>query len=50
MMKEFFVTALCFCMVLRKGCENTDMQLAADAGMDAVKALTISYKDVQDID
>jgi metalloprotease len=49
MMKKYFVIALCFCMLLLTGCENADMQLAADAGMDAVKALTISDKDVQEI-
>lgn len=49
MMKKYFVIALCFCMLLLSGCENADMQIATNAGMDAVKALTISDKDVQEI-
>ena len=31
------------------GCENTDMQMVTEAGMDGVKALTISDKDVEEI-
>jgi putative metalloprotease len=49
MMKKYLVIAFCFCMLLLSGCENTDMQIATDAGIDAVKALTISDKDVQEI-
>jgi metalloprotease len=36
-------------MLLLSGCENTDLQMATNAGMDAVKALTLSDKDLQDI-
>lgn len=36
-------------MLLLSGCENTDMQTATDAGIDVVKALTLSDKDVQEI-
>ncbi len=36
-------------MLLLFGCENTDMQIATDAGLDAVKALALSEKDVQAI-
>ena len=49
MMKKYFIIAFCFCMLLLSGCENTDIQIATDAGMDAVKALTLSDKDVQEI-
>lgn len=36
-------------MLLLSACEGTDLQIATDAGMDAVKALTLSDKDVQKI-
>jgi len=38
--------ALLFCFAFLAGCENTDVLTATDAGMDAVKALTLSDKDV----
>ena len=38
-----------FCFSLLSGCENTDVMTAADAGLDAVKALTLSDKDVREI-
>lgn len=37
---------LLFCFAFVAGCENTDVLTATDAGMDAVKALTLSDKDV----
>ena len=46
---KYMVVAFCFCMLLQSGCENTDMQMAADSGKDALKALTFSDKDVQEI-
>jgi metalloprotease len=49
MMKKYLFIAFCFCMLLLSGCENANMQTATDAGMDAVKALTLSDKDVQEI-
>ncbi|MBN1957585.1 MAG: M48 family metallopeptidase [Desulfuromonadales bacterium] len=33
-------------VVLLAGCENTDMQLATEAGVDAIKAVTFSDRDV----
>jgi putative metalloprotease len=36
---------LCFCLLL-SGCESTDMQMVTEAGVDAVKAVTMSDKDV----
>lgn len=48
MMKNLFI-ALCFYTFLFFGCENTDIQTATDAGTDALKALTISDKDLQEI-
>jgi putative metalloprotease len=47
-MKYFIITSS-FCLLLLSGCGNTDVQTAADAGMDALKALTLSEKDVQEI-
>lgn len=35
-----------FCLSLIFGCENTDLGTATDAGLDAVKAITLSDKDV----
>ena len=49
MMMKYLVTAFCFCMLVLSGCENTDLQMATNAGMDAVKALTLSDKNVQAI-
>jgi hypothetical protein len=38
-----------FCFVFLSGCENTDVTIATDAGIDAVKAMTLSDRDVQEI-
>ena len=38
--------ALLFCFAFLAGCENTDVLTATDAGMDALKAVTLSDKDV----
>lgn len=38
-----------FCLAFLWGCENTDITTATDAGIDAVKAITLSDKDVQEI-
>ena len=35
--------------VLLSGCENTDMQLATEAGVDAIKAVTLSDQDVAEL-
>jgi metalloprotease len=35
-----------FCLLLTFGCENTDLGTATDAGIDAIKAITLSDKDV----
>jgi putative metalloprotease len=40
---------ICLFMLFLPGCENTDIQTATDAGIDAVKALTLSDKDVLDL-
>ena len=37
---------LFFCLVVILGCDNTDLITAADTGKDAVKAITLSDKDV----
>ena len=41
--------AILFCLSLLPGCENTDIMTATEAGLDAVKALTLSDLDVQEI-
>jgi metalloprotease len=37
---------LLFCFVLASGCDDTDIMTATDAGIDAVKAVSLSDKDV----
>lgn len=37
------------CLTLLSGCENTDLTTATEAGLDAVKAFTLSNQDVQEI-
>ena len=49
MKMNYLAMASCFYMLLLAGCENADLQMATDAGRDAVKALTLSDKDVQEI-
>ena len=44
---KYFVTLFCFAFL--SGCENTDVMTATDAGIDALKALTLSDKDLQEI-
>jgi PBP1b-binding outer membrane lipoprotein LpoB len=46
---KYFVVAYCVSALFLTGCENTDLQKVADAGKDAVSALTLSDKDVQAI-
>ena len=41
--------AMLICLIFFAGCENTDVMIATDAGIDAVKAMTLSDKDVQEI-
>jgi putative metalloprotease len=48
MTMKYLAMAFC-CMLLLAGCENTDLQMATNAGMDAVKAVTLSDTDVQEI-
>lgn len=47
-MPRYYALCLCFVCMLA-GCDNTDISTATDAGLDAVKALTLSDKDVQEI-
>jgi len=47
-MLRYFALLLCFVFLL-SGCEDTDITTATDAGLDAVKALTLSDQDVQEI-
>ena len=46
---KYFVKTCCCCVLFLTGCENTDIQQFADAGRDAVRALSLSDKDVQKI-
>lgn len=46
MLKYF---AIVFCLTFLSGCENTDVMTATEAGLDAVKAITLSDQDVQEI-
>lgn len=45
MMKQFLI--LCCCFFVLTGCENTNLELATEAGLDAIKAATLSDKDVK---
>jgi len=45
---RYFVIMFCFVFLL-SGCENTDMRTVTDAGLDAVKALTLSDQEIQEI-
>jgi len=49
MMLKYLAILICFCPLFLSGCEDTDVLIATDAGIDAVKALTLSDKDVQEI-
>lgn len=46
-MKRF--TILLLCLLFLSGCENTDVTIATDAGMDALKAVSLSDKDLEEI-
>lgn len=46
---KIFPILICLFALFIAGCENTDIQTATDAGIDAVKALTLSDKDVLDL-
>ena len=46
-MRTVFFLTLCLLFLSVTGCENTDMMLATDAGIDAVKAVALTDKAVQ---
>ena len=46
-MRKIILSILCVFSLFSVGCENTDMQLATEAGIDAVKAVALSEKAVQ---
>ena len=48
-MIKIFPILICLFTLFLSGCENTDIQTATDAGIDALKALTLSDKDVLDL-
>ena len=45
-MMKFLPILICLFSLFLSGCESTDIQTATDAGSDAIKALTLSDKDV----
>ena len=46
-MKTYFFTTILFFSLLFAGCEDTNLSVATDAGIDAIKAITLSDKDVK---
>lgn len=48
-MLKYLAIIFCLCPLFLSGCEDTDVLTVTDAGIDAVKALTLSDKDVQEI-
>ena len=47
--KKYFMVLICLWGIFLFGCENTDIQTATDAGLDAVKALTLSEKEILEL-
>lgn len=47
MLIRYLFLVFCSCTLLLSACENTDVQTATEAGLDAVKALTFSDDDAQ---
>lgn len=47
-MPQYFAIVV-FCLIFLLGCENTDVMTVTEAGLDAVKAITLSNQDVQEI-
>lgn len=47
--KKIIRTLCCLLLLLFAGCENTDIQMATQAGMDAVKAATLSDEAVRSL-
>ncbi|HNR12687.1 MAG TPA: M48 family metalloprotease [Thermodesulfobacteriota bacterium] len=45
-MLKYVSVLFSLCMLFLNGCENTDVQTATDAGMDALRAVTLSDQDV----
>jgi len=43
---KYLIIVASLCILFLSGCENTDVMTATDAGIDAVKAITLSDKDV----
>jgi putative metalloprotease len=41
--------AACLCVLILTACENTDLRLATEAGMEAIKAATLSDKEILEI-
>lgn len=46
-MRHLWFLLLFPCLVVFSACEDTNLELAAEAGMDAIKAVTLSDEDVQ---
>jgi putative metalloprotease len=48
-MLQQFIVLCCFCLLCLSGCEDTDVRMAAEAGLDAAKAVTLSDKTVREL-
>lgn len=48
-MKRMGIVVLSICLLGLSACDNTDVQLAADAGLDAVKAITLTDQEVRSL-
>lgn len=46
---RYLFIAVCLLALTLTACENTDLQLAAEAGMDAIKAATLTNKEILEI-
>ncbi len=44
---KYYIMMICCCAVFFWGCEDTNLELATQAGLDAIKAATLSDKDVK---
>ncbi|CCK78569.1 M48 family metallopeptidase [Desulfobacula toluolica] len=49
MKKYFFIIIILFLSLFSAGCENTDFSVVTDAGIDAIKAVTLSDENVKKI-
>jgi len=48
-MHKFSILICYLCLFISTGCENVDVQLATEAGVDAVKAIALTDEAVRDL-